>query len=133
MSLPDFLNIVPGYPAISFMIWFLIAIIMLYLARFPAHRTIKSLSRIVYNGMRSVAESIDFAEKRVISRNKEVLLTAGRESIERLIEREFQRVDAVVRRDLSGYPALHHSLAEQITNIDEDYRESTELPPPPPE
>ena len=63
MSLPDFLNIVPGYPAISFMIWFLIAIVMLYLARFPAHRTIKSLSRIVYNGMRSVAESIDFAEK----------------------------------------------------------------------
>ena len=133
MSFSDFLNIVPGYPVISIVIWFLVAIVMLYLARFPAHRTIQSLSRVIYNGMRAVAESIDLAEKRVISRNKEVLLAAGRESIERLIEREFQRVDAVVRRDLSAYPALHHSLAEQITNIDEDYRDSAELPPPPPE
>ena len=81
MSLPDFLNIVPGYPVISFVIWFLAAIVMLYLARFPAHRTIKSLSRVIYNGMRSVSESVDLAEKRVASRNKEVLLAAGRESI----------------------------------------------------
>jgi hypothetical protein len=68
----------------------------------------------------------------LVNRNKEVLLAAGRESVERLIEREFQRVDAVVKRDLSGYPALQHTLAEQITRIDEDYRESAELPPPPP-
>jgi len=133
MSFSAFLNVVPGYPVVSILIWFVVAVVMLYLARFPAHRTIKSLCRVIHNGMRSVAESVDSAEKRVISRNEEVLLAAGRESIERLIEREFQRVDSVVRRDLSAYPTLHHSLAEQITDIDEDYRESAELPPPPPE
>jgi len=132
MSFTDLLNLVPGYPVISVLIWFFIVIVMLYLARFPAHRTIKSVSRVIHNGMRLASRSVVFAEKRLLFRNKEVLLSAGRESIERLIEREFQRVDAVVRRDLSAYPALHHSLAGQITNIDEDYRESAELPPPPP-
>jgi len=132
MSLSDFINVVPGYPVVSTAIWFLIGVVMLYLARLPAHRTIKSLSRFIHNGMRLASRSVILAEKRLKSRNKEVLLGAGRESIERLIEREFQRVDAVVKRDLSAYPALQHTLAEQITSIDEDYRESAELPPPPP-
>ena len=132
MSLTDLLNIVPGYPLLSILIWFVVAIAMLYLARYPAHRAIKSLSRVIHSGMRLASRSVLFAEERLVQRNKEVLLAAGRESLERLIEREFQRVDAVVKRDLSGYPALQHTLAEQITRIDEDYRESAELPPPPP-
>jgi hypothetical protein len=72
------------------------------------------------------------AEQKLVQRNKEVLLTAGIESVERLIEREFHRVDAVVKRDLSGYPTLHRALSDQTTRIDEDYRESSESPPPPP-
>jgi hypothetical protein len=67
-----------------------------------------------------------------ISINKEVLLTAGLESVERVIEREFHRVNSVVKRDLSGYPSLHQALVDQTTRIDEDYRESSETPPPPP-
>jgi hypothetical protein len=132
MSLTDLLNIVPGYPLLSILIWFVVAIVMLYLARYPAHRAIKSLSRVIHTGMRLASRSVLLAEERLVHRNKEVLLAAGRESVERLIEREFQRVDAVVKRDLSGYPALQHTLAEQITRIDEDYRERAELPPPPP-
>ncbi len=132
MSLTDLLNIVPGYPLLSILIWFVVAIAMLYLARYPAHRAIKSLSRVIHTGMRLASRSVLLAEERLVHRNKEVLLAAGRESLERVIEREFQRVDAVVKRDLSGYPALQHTLAEQITRIDEDYRESAELPPPPP-
>jgi hypothetical protein len=132
MSLTNLLNIVPGYPLLSILIWFVVAIVMLYLARYPAHRAIKSLSRVIHNAMRLASRSVLLAEERLVNRNKEVLLAAGRESTERLIEREFQRVDAVVKRDLSGYPALQHTLAEQINRIDEDYRESAELPPPPP-
>ncbi len=132
MSLTDLLNIVPGYPLLSILIWFVVAVAMLYFARYPAHRAIKSLSRVIHNGMRLASRSVLLAEERLVHRNKEVLLAAGRESLERVIEREFQRVDAVVKRDLSGYPALQHTLAEQITRIDEDYRESAELPPPPP-
>ena len=132
MSSINFLNILPGYPVVSLFIGFLVAIVMLYLARYPAHRAIKSLTRVIHAGMRLASRSVMLAEKRLVNRNREVLLAAGRESVERLIEREFQRVDTVVRRDLSGYPALQHTLAEHIQRIDEDYRESAELPPPPP-
>jgi hypothetical protein len=60
------------------------------------------------------------------------LLAQGREAAERIVEREFDRVDASVRKDLSEYPALHRQLSEEITRINEDYKESTEVPPTPP-
>ena len=62
-----------------------------------------------------------------------MLLAQGQQHSERLIEREFQRVEALVHRDLSGYPSLQRDLKEQITHIDEDYVQSGEVPPKPPE
>jgi hypothetical protein len=133
MPLPEILTIWPGSPVLSVIVEFMVAVILLYLARGPAHKAIHSLSTIIHGGLRLMARSVLLAEKKVVERNKEVLLATGAKATERLIEREFHRVDAVVKRDLSGYPALQHKLAEQITRIDEDYRESTELPVPPPD
>jgi hypothetical protein len=114
------------------LVWISVMVILLYLARTPAHRAIHSLSRVIHNGFRLAARSVLLAEEKLAQRNKEVLLTAGLEATERVIEREFHRVDAVVKRDLSGYPALHRALADQTARIEEDYRESSESPPPPP-
>ncbi|MFP3873917.1 MAG: hypothetical protein ACLFQT_01850 [Thiohalophilus sp.] len=72
------------------------------------------------------------AESRLLERNREVLLNQGREAAERIVEREFDRIDATVRKDLAEYPSLHRQLSEEITKIDEDYKESTEVPPEPP-
>jgi hypothetical protein len=72
------------------------------------------------------------AENRLRQRNREVLLATGAVEIEKGLEREFQRVDAVVKRDLQTYPAFHRSMSDLITRIDEDYRQSTEVPPSPP-
>jgi hypothetical protein len=132
MSSTDFLMIVPASPALSILIWMVVAVVMLYLARSPAHRAIKSLSCVIHNAMRLASKSVLLAEKRLVQRNKEVLVAAGRESAARLIEREFHRVNTVVQRDLSAYPAVQRTLSDQITRIDEDYRESVELPPPAP-
>ena len=132
MSFAKFLIIWPGSPVLSILIWIVVMVVLLYLARTPAHKAILSLARVVHNGFRLMSRSVGLAEQKLVQRNKEVLLTAGIESVERLIEREFQRVDAVVKRDLSGYPTLHRTLADQTTKIDEDYRESSETPPPPP-
>ena len=133
MSLAQILNIWPNSPVLSLIIALLVAVFLLYLAQRPAHKAIYALSRVIHNGFRLMARSVLIAEKKVVERNNEVLLTAGAKAAERLIEREFHRVDAVVRRDMSGYPALQRKLADQITHIDEDYRESTELPVPPPD
>jgi hypothetical protein len=132
-SVIDIFNVWPDTPILSVALWFVVGVFLLYLARGPAHKAIYSLSYVLYSGLRLMARSVQLAEKKLVARNKEVLLAAGADSVERLIEREFYRVDAVVRRDLSGYPSLHRSLSDQITHIDENYRESTEIPPPPPD
>jgi hypothetical protein len=133
MSFAQILNIWPHSPALSLIIALLVAVSLLYLARIPMRKAIFSISRVTHNGFRMMARSVLIAETKVVERNKEVLLNAGERAAEQLIEREFHRVDAAVRRDMSGYPALQRTLAEQIAHIDEDYRESTELPVPPPD
>lgn len=131
MSFMDIYMIVPSAFA-SGMIWFVLLAMFLYIAREPAHKAILSFSRVVHNGMRLSANAITRTEKRMLMRNKDVLLAQGREASERIINREFERIDATVRRDLAEYPALQRHLSEEITRIDEDYQASAEVPPAPP-
>jgi hypothetical protein len=115
------------------LVMLLVAMGLLYLGRSAAHRAIRAFGSALRNALGSVSTAVMSAHGRLVARNREVLLEMGRESTERVIEREFQRVHQTVARDLSGYPALHRRLADQITRIDEDYREATEVPPSPPE
>lgn len=114
------------------MLTLLAVVVLLYFAREPAHTSIRSFTRVIRNGLRLASFSVLRAEKRLIIRNREVLLAEGLLKVERDIEREFQRVDKVVERDMQGYPSLHRKLSEEITRIDQDYTESTEVPPTPP-
>jgi hypothetical protein len=113
-------------------VWLFIIIAALYFMRHPAHKAIKAIFYAFRDAMRMAAKSVLLVEKWLVHRNKEVLLAMGREAVERTIEREFHRVDSVVKRDLSGYPELQRMIADQIMNIEEDYKESTEVQPPPP-
>jgi len=129
----DFWNIWPNQPALSVLVWVVALIVIMYAGRRPAHLAILSLTRSIRNALRLMARSVMLGEHRLIRRNREVLLAHGREATERHIEREFQRVEALVSRDLSGYPSLQRDLKAQITRIDEDYVQSGEVPPQPPE
>ncbi|NNG05095.1 MAG: hypothetical protein HKM95_13495, partial [Inquilinus sp.] len=104
----------------------------MYFARHAAHKAILLLSRMIYRACRMTATSLMQAEHRLQLRNREVLLAAGREDTERLVEREFDRVAAAVKRDLSACPAVTRRLAEEITQIEEDHESSTDVPPSPP-
>ncbi|MGM0679625.1 MAG: hypothetical protein ACQESY_07130, partial [Pseudomonadota bacterium] len=128
----DILMIVPGSVLLSVLIWFIILSFVLWAARAHAHRAIRSVGQVLHSAMRLTAAAIMRAEKRLLERNREVLLSQGREATERIIEREFDRIDATVRKDLAEYPSLHRQLSEEIAKIDEDYKESTEVPPEPP-
>ena len=79
-----------------------------------------------------MCRSIGRGVERLAIRNREVLLADGREAKERIIEREFDRVNDTVRKDLAGYPALHRSLSNSITRIEEDHQAAVEVPPDPP-
>jgi len=130
MSLNDFMIV--ANPVLSGVIWFVLLVFVMYFARSPAHFTIHSFSRVIHNAMRLSARAVMRAESRLNERNREVLLAQGQEAAERIIEREFDRIDATVRRDLAEYPSLHRQLSEEITVIDDDYKDSTEVPPEPP-
>ncbi len=133
MSFEELLTIWSDRAMASAIIWAVILVLSLYLARNHAHRAIRSAMVVLRNALRLAARSLQEAERRLVERNREVLLANGRESCERLLEQEFHRVNAVVSRDLSAYPSLHRRLCEQIARIDEDYHHASEMPPPPPQ
>ena len=131
MTFNDIFMIVPS-PFASGLIWFFLILAILYFARTPAHKSIIAFCRVLQNTFRLSAHSVQKAEQRLLQRNQEVLLAQGREAAERIIEREFDRIDATVRKDLAEYPSLQRHLSEEITQIDANYKESTEVPPEPP-
>jgi len=122
----------PQQPLLSILVLFLVASVMLYFARRPAHYFIISLSHALHDVLRLASDSLKGATARLAERNREVLLAQGREASEHIIEREFSRVDAALQRDMAEYPALQRQLTEVITHIDEDYQRSSEVPPAPP-
>ena len=116
-------------PALSVLIWIVLLLAALYFARRPFHRAIMSFSKIIYNAMRLTAASVLSAEKRLAKRNREVMMAAGLQNAERIVEREFDRIGAAVTRDLEGYPNVHRQLSELTTKLDEDYMSSADVPP----
>ncbi len=128
MIFANMLNITSS-PALSILIWIVLFLLALYFARRPFHRAVMSFSKIIYNAMRFTAASVLSAEKRLAKRNREVIMAAGLENAERIVEREFDRIGAAVTRNLEGYPNVHRQLSEMITKLDEDFTSSADVPP----
>ena len=125
--------IVPGNAALSALIWFVIAMPFLYAARRPVHEFVRAASHLAHAPLRLLSRSLYAAAQSMRYRNREVLLAHGREETEQQIARDFERVAALVKRDLEGYPALQQRLLAEITRVEDDYKKCGEVPPPPPE
>ncbi len=122
----------PDAPTVSIVVLAAVFVVVLYLARTYAHHLIRSLTHVFHHVLRLGARSVMLGYQRLRQRNREVLLSTGAEAVEHKIEREFIRINNVVTRDLEAYPAMHRSMSDLVSRIDDDYRESTETPPPPP-
>lgn len=131
MRLQDVLAITP-YPAISIILLAVLAVAVLYLARTSAHKVIRTVCHALHDALRLAAQALNISEQRLVARNHEVLLAAGREAKERIIEREFDRVGDSVHKDLAAYPALQRSLSAAITRLEEDHSQAVDVPPEPP-
>ncbi|WP_390619056.1 hypothetical protein [Maricurvus nonylphenolicus] len=126
-------QLLPTPAWVSSLVLLSLLMLVLYLSRESSHKAIHDFFHLLYSSMRLMARSLGLAEKRLHARNKEVLLDLGREHAERELQREFFRINKFVERDLGGYPKLQRSIEEQITLIDEDYRQSAAVPQPSPE
>jgi hypothetical protein len=125
------LNITP-WPVLSALLWIVLVVATLYLARPTAHKLILVAGNSLHKIFRVASVSVTGAEKALAARNREVLLAAGREAKERIVEREFDRINETVRKDLANYSALHRSLSESIGRIEQDHKDAVDVPPDPP-
>ncbi len=125
------LNITP-WPVLSALLWIVLSITTLYFARNSAHKAIRATADTLHQSLRFASRAVSRSEKRLVQRNREVLLAAGREAKERIVEREFDRINETVRKDLANYSALHRALSESINCIEEDHQKAVDVPPDPP-
>ena len=128
MSMTSLLAFTP-WPVFSALILLTLLVIAMYLARGTAHQAIHALFSALSRGFRLASHGVAHGEARLAARNRDVLLAAGREAKERIIEREFVRVGDTVRKDLANYPDMHRRLSEAIIRIEEDQEKAVEVPP----
>lgn len=128
MSMTSLLAITP-WPAVSAVLLLTLLVAALYLARRTAHQAIRAVTDALGRGLRLASHAVARGEEKLAARNREVLLSAGREAKERIVEREFVRVGDTVRKDLANYPTLHRALRESIVRIEEDQEKAVEVPP----
>ena len=125
------LGITP-WPVLSALLWIVLIVLALYLVRATAHNTIDAATRALARSFRLASRAVARFERHLAARNRDVLLAAGREAKERVIEREFDRINDSVRKDLANYSALHRSLSESIGRIEKDHQDAVDVPPDPP-
>jgi len=132
MSLTE--TLLPMFPnsVVTGAVWFLALSLVLFFCRGPAQRSIATLCRVLKEAMQMASDSILATESRLTARNRDVLMAAGREAFERGIEREFERVEANIRREMAQCTALDRMMNETLTKVEEDHRQSMDVPPAPP-
>ena len=128
----NFILSITPWPVLSALLWIVLVVAALFFARPTAHKLIRAAGNSLHMMFRTASISVAGAESGLVKRNREVLLAAGREAKERIVEREFDRINETVRKDLSSYAALHRSLSESIGRIEQDHKDAVDVPPDPP-
>lgn len=123
----------PNNAALSLLALFILAMLFMYAARKQMHGVIHSVCYLIAYSMRFASRWFFLSANTLRERNRTVLLAHGQSEATARIEREFERVTNIIRKDLQEYPALQRKLMEEVTRIEEDYHRCGEVPPPPPE
>ncbi len=117
---------------LSISIWFALIVFALYLGRNQAHQVFRSTGRVIFTSLRVWSLTLHKLEQKLVKRNREILINEGTKASEKAIEREFERVNDLVKRDLSQYPSLHREISETIEKVERDYQNSSDVTPLPP-
>lgn len=118
----------PEYPLASLLVVAVLGLLLLYLLRVRSHALILRSSRSIHALMRLAAQACLRSEHRVRLRNHEVTIALAEELLERRLEREFIRIEALVEKDLIHYQRLTAAINEQLAAINEDYEASLDVP-----
>ena len=123
----------PDSVALSVLALVILAMLFLYAARKPMHGVIHSVCNLITQSTRFISRWLFLSAESLRLRNQAVLLAHSQESAASMVDREFERVTSIIRKDMQEFPALQRKLMEDVTRIEDDYRKCGEVPPPPPE
>ncbi|MDX8381002.1 MAG: hypothetical protein R8M14_02695 [Ghiorsea sp.] len=129
MSFSEIFLIWSESAAISAIIWSVIIVALAYLAREPMHKMFDAVFSLATSAFQQASTSLLGTEQRLAERNTEVLIAAGLEAAEHDIDREFERINKIVEKDLAEYPTLHRKITDVVTKVGEDYQASSDVPP----
>lgn len=118
----------PDHPLLSWVVLYILAATVLYVARIRVHALITSLlggtSGAFWHGALWLYRHAGFAYKRY----REILEEYHLQELESRLEREFQRIGTQVPSDLAQYPSLHRNAAQHVAEI-KALRESADSSP----
>lgn len=131
--MPDFepLLITP-IPLLSALIWAVVIMAVGYLARQPAHRLIVSVFRALRQLLRLLSLQADGTFRKLQVWTSDIAVAQARAAAMRQIQWDYDRLAVRVESELADTPGLRHRLAEQLTEIEADFRRSVEPPVEPP-
>ena len=123
----------PDRVALSILVLSILVLLFLYAARAPMHEMIHSVCNLVAQSTRFLSRWFFLSAENLRLRNQAVLLAHSQGIVTAQIDREFERVVNLIRKDMHEFPSLQRKFMEEVTRIEEDYRKCGEVPPPPPE
>ena len=121
------------YPLLSVITLTLLVIVVMYLSRATAHRIILRFMQLLRVQFRMFARVCLKAEQRMRLRNYEVTKALAEQLLQRRVEREFIHVEKMLEKDLLNYKKMAASINSQLSLINQDYEDSSHVPPPAPE
>src|SRR5674476_505917 len=110
----------PDSVAQSVLVLVVLAMLFLYAARKPMHEVIHSVCNLVTQSTRFISRWLFLSADNLRLRNQAVLLAHSQESTASMIDREFERVGNIIRKDMQEFPVLQRKLLEEATRIEED-------------
>ncbi|MDQ2069088.1 hypothetical protein [Natronospira bacteriovora] len=108
-----------------------VAMLLLFLARNTAHEILIGASRAIAAWLRVATRALQLWSRQLDrgARRATLILVADHQA--RLASREITALRAEVDRLLKHFPDISDALSEDIRQIERDYQEAPEMPPPP--
>lgn len=105
-----------------------VAWLTIYLARPAFHKGLRASLRLTRQPLRLAAHFLRATARDMQRRNQALLKAEGRTEARLRVEREWTRLEEIVRRDIQGFPAIQTELLHQIAQWDAAFKTAAEVP-----
>ena len=101
------LEFVHQQPLAAGAIGVVVALLLLYLARRPMHRLLRSSGRFLQGALRLFGAWVEVARQRLRARNEATRLAVSLAGIEARLQKEFATLDSTMRRELEAFRVVY--------------------------